>query len=257
VAADNRTIIDVPACPLAHPAINETLERLRRDADFMTSFGENRRLTLRRTAADGVAHWRGPAPSEMRLTEQTAIGPLTVPCGSFFQVNPAVADHLFEEAARVVAEQPPDRLIDLYCGVGIFALAAARAGAKRVIGIDSDERAIRIALANARSQGVENAQFMAGHATHEFERIACQGEGGRTAVIVDPPRTGLDRKLIALLATIRPDPLIYVSCAADTLARDVALLTGQGYRLRRSRVLDMFPRTAWFETLTVLTCQHV
>ena len=252
VAADNVSIVDVPACPIAHPAINAELARLRDDSQFMASFGEARKLTLRCTPRNGVVVWQDAASGGGRLEEQTAIGPMSVPRQSFFQVNPAVADLLLREASIVIAGAGPKTVVDLYCGTGLFGLAAAKAGVPRVIGVDSDAASIRAARANARQHGLDAAEFVAGNAVQELRRFAQAVEWKDAAVIVDPPRSGLERGLAALLGTLRPRLLLYVSCAADTLARDVALLAPAGFRLRSSRVLDMFPRTASFETLSVL-----
>ncbi|MBR1837328.1 MAG: hypothetical protein IJ783_08580, partial [Kiritimatiellae bacterium] len=99
-----------------------------------------------------------------------------------------------------------------------------------------------------------SARFFAGDAAAEADRFLAEFGGADSAVLVDPPRAGLDRRVAEALVRRPARRLFYVSCAADTLARDLALLCGPGapYRLASARLFDMFPRTAHFETLCVL-----
>ena len=71
-------------------------------------------------------------------------------------------------------------------------------------------------------------------------------------ILLDPPRTGVPRETLELMISVGAEHILYISCAADTLARDLRALAAAGYRVKRVRLLDMFPRTAHFEVLTVL-----
>lgn len=252
---DNRTVLDVPVCLLASDRIRAHQEGLRRDADFMASLSTHNKVTVRETQADGVVHWVGATPGQGRpwLTERTAIGDLKVPRGGFFQVNPEVASVLLARVSAEIELQRPGEVLDLYTGVGIFALAAVRAGVSRVTGIDYDGPAIEAARINASQlSGGAAVRFVAGPVSGRIASALRDCRADDACVIVDPPRMGMDKSVRDQLVRHRPAMVVYVSCAPDTLARDLAHLTAAGYRVKRATLMDMFPRTSHFESLTVL-----
>ncbi len=251
---DNRTILDVPRCALAADGINDALLALREKSGALESLKRRTGLTLRYTPHDGVASWQGDAdPTAESLHETTAIGELDVPRGSFFQVNTAVADLILQAMVERVAEAAPRYAIDLYCGVGVHALAAGRAGVGNVLGVDTDGNAIAAAMRNAESLGLDQVEFRQAAAAGVIRRSLKAVPSAKTAVIADPPRRGLDRAVREVLCDLKPAHLFYVSCAADTLARDLVALQEAGYAVRDVTLFDMFPRTPYFETLVWLT----
>ena len=254
VAEDNVSIIDVPACPLAVPALNAKLRDLRSDARFMAELKTPARVTLRHTPADGATWWIGPRqPAAAELTETTALGPLRVPRGSFFQVNPPVADLLTGRVFQMLKAIRPQSVIDLYCGVGGFALAAGRAAVPRILGIDSDAEAISAAGRNAATLGFDRIRFTAAPASRGLAKaLEAAGSADGLTLIADPPRAGLEKSVVRTILAGRPADVIYISCAADTLARDVKLLAEDGYGFANSQPVDMFPRTPYFESVTHL-----
>lgn len=250
---DNATVLDVTHCPLAAAPLNRRLAELRGDAAFMETARNHLLLTLRHTPCDGTCHWIGKHPSPKPwLTESGRLGDLHVPRGSFFQVNPLVADALLARFQEVLTELQSDAVLDLYCGVGVFALAAAAAGVARVMGVDADSDAIEAAAQNAVDRKLSNAVFKAGPAERFLRDAARTMRGQHWTLVVDPPRAGLTKPLLRDIGAAKPDNLIYVSCAPDTLARDIRRLAEFGYGLRSARLFDMFPRTPYFETLAVL-----
>lgn len=250
---DNTTIVDIPACPLAMTPLNECLSERRANASFLHGLRDGMTVTFRWTARDGAVWWRGrAAENDVWLVEDSPVGPLSVPRNSFYQTNPAVARLLVEEVSQLLAATRPERLIDLYCGVGVFALAAARQGVPKVVGLDVDGPALKAAEYNGRTLGCPGIEWVPGSA-HKTSLAKLAGNSGpATTVIVDPPRTGLGRPMVRELSALAPDRIVYVSCAADTMVRDVAWLRESGYALRRARLFDMFPRTPHFESLTEL-----
>lgn len=251
VGSDNRTVVDVPRCALAADELNALLASLRAREPFMASLRADQSVTLRYTPADGALWWRGRSGDVPGvLTESCALGEVEVPRGSFHQVNTALADLLVAGVRDLVARLRPSRVVDLYGGTGLFALAALAAGVAQVIGVDSDPRAVRAAGRNAVRRGWgASARFVAAPAAEGLAQIERQ-DG--TALIVDPPRAGLDEAVERAVVRLQPRDIVYVSCAPDTLARDVARLSAHGYTVRSSQVHDMFPRTPHFESMTWL-----
>ncbi len=254
VAEDNKTVLDVPACPLAMPAINELLGKARADRAFMAGLDPDEPVTFRCTARNGAQCWpaigghRGPT----RLTEEAWFGDIVVPYKSFFQVNPAVGNLVTRAAAEMVTAAGCEAVVDLYGGVGVFALAARKAGVAQAYGVDMDNRAIRAARINAQTLGIDNVEFDTLRAIDGLKKTMPGINPSHTAVIIDPPRRGIEKGLAELLALFKPRLIVYVSCAADTLARDIARLSGFGYKVKSAQLFDMFPRTALFESVAVL-----
>jgi tRNA/tmRNA/rRNA uracil-C5-methylase (TrmA/RlmC/RlmD family) len=249
--SDNRTVLDVPECPLAEAPLNERLSQLRADSAFRAGLRAGDVLVLRHTPLDGVLHWieGRERPVPVWLRETTRLGELRVHYGDFFQVNPAVADLLLAEVEAEVRASAPEAVVDAYCGVGPFALAAARAGVPAVLGMDSGGTAIRAARHNAAALGLQRVEFMACRVERRLAEALDCVPAAKTLVVVDPPRRGLPPEAVEALGASMPAQLLYVSCAPDTLARDVKKLRAAGYELERCRLFDMFPRTFHFETL--------
>jgi 23S rRNA (uracil1939-C5)-methyltransferase len=168
---------------------------------------------------------------------------------SFFQGNRFLLATLVN---RVVRWAAAERVTDLYAGVGLFATALAAAGRACVVAVEGDPVSSADLEANAAPHG---AALRAVHApVEEFLRGPNAVEGG--TVIVDPPRTGLSPEARARLAAAKPARLIYVSCDAATLARDLATLLGAGCELAHVEAFDLFPNTAHVEVLAVLESRH-
>jgi tRNA/tmRNA/rRNA uracil-C5-methylase (TrmA/RlmC/RlmD family) len=251
---DNRTVLDVPRCPLASDSINARLADLRADDAFMVSLETHNKVTIRETGFDGVQHWVGAVHDQGRpwLTERTPVGEVQVPRGSFFQVNRSVADLLLGEVDGHIRTIAPDSFVDVYGGVGLFAFMAGRQGVERVCSLDLDGASAEAGRHNARRLGLGNVEFVSGPAQKKLASVLMALRGGRTAVVVDPPRTGLEPGTLRTLVRGEPAGIIYVSCAPDTLARDLKQLAAAGYHVKQTRLFDMFPRTPFFETVTLL-----
>ena len=141
--------------------------------------------------------------------------------------------------------------MDLYCGIGTITLCLAKA-AKRVIGAEIVPPAIRDAKENALRNHVENAEFFCGDAADIAAKL--ESDGLRPDVVtVDPPRKGLAPEVIASVAAMGPEKVVYVSCDPATLGRDVKIFREFGYEAKRAAAVDMFPGTAHVETVVLLS----
>ncbi len=245
IASDNVSVTDIETCPLAHPAINALLEDVRHDKSFLHSLHDGMRVTFRHTARGGAIYWRNqPARNLTWLREETPIGEFSVPCGSFFQINPAGGAVLLEEFRKALNEVQPKRVIDLYCGAGIFAAAAAAAGYADVSGVESDEAAAAAARFNLKKFGIANPEITAAKVEDVLKPEQLPPD---TLLTVDPPRTGLATNAARAIGRSGLRHLVYVSCHPASWSRDAARLRKDGFELRSLRMINMFPRTAHFE----------
>ena len=163
---------------------------------------------------------------------------------SFFQINTSNISNLYDEIIKYSEFTNEDKVIDLYCGVGSISLYIAKY-VKSVLGIEIIPEAIKNAKENAKINQIENAQFICGDVSKLIDdNIDCD------TLIVDPPRVGLDRHTIDVINKKKINKLIYVSCDAMTLVRDIKLLNN--YKLENISVIDMFPETHHCESITVL-----
>lgn len=249
-ADDNVSVVDVKNCPIADPEINAKLAEIRKD---LNKFSGSADITFRYTLKDKVQFWAENRPVGGVLEEETGFGVLEVPCGSFFQVNLQCADLLAGETVKLAKDSKASNLVDLYCGCGFFSIAAAKAGIGSVIGVDSDTDTIKSAIKNSISQGVaEQCRFSAKSAEIYMTENSRKMKTDETAVLLDPPRGGLSLKLKNQLISTGVKKIIYISCAPDMMARDMKFLCDCGFKLKKARLFDMFPRTSHFETLAYL-----
>ena len=170
---------------------------------------------------------------------------------SFYQVNPVQTEKLYKKVSEYAALAGTETVFDLYCGVGTIGLTLADK-AKRVIGIESVKASIIDANRNATINGIVNAEYIHGKAEEELPKLLDQGVQA-DLVILDPPRAGCDPTLLAAVAAAEPSRIVYVSCDPATLARDIKILTQQGYRFVEAQPVDMFPHTAHVETCVLLS----
>ena len=249
-ADDNVSIVDVENCPIADPEINAKLAEIRKD---LGKYSGSADITFRYTRKDKVQFWVENRPVAGVLEEETEFGILEVPCGSFFQVNLKCADLLAGETAKMAKDAKASSLIDLYCGCGFFSIAAAKAGIESVIGVDSDPDTIKSAVKNAVTQGIaDKCRFSAKSAEIFMTENSRKMKADETVVLLDPPRGGLSLKLKNQLISTGVKRIIYISCAPDIMARDMKFLCECGFKLKKARLFDMFPRTSHFETIAYL-----
>jgi 23S rRNA (uracil1939-C5)-methyltransferase len=198
-----------------------------------------------RRAKGGTETVKGP------LNGPVLVGgrPYQLPAGSFFQTNLGLLPELLARIETLVAPFRGGTIADLYCGAGLFALWLARDSPETaIVGIEVDPLAIAAAEETARQWGVENCRFVARPAEKALNELP-----EVDLVIVDPPRSGLDEKLLRALIERGPRGFVYVSCEPTTLARDLAILTEGGYTVESVEVFDFFPQTYHVESLAFLT----
>ncbi len=179
---------------------------------------------------------------------------------SFYQVNPVQTRRLYRQALEYAGLTGKETVYDLYCGIGTISLfLAQRAG--KVYGVEIVPQAVEDAKANARLNGIKNAEFFAGRAEEIVPRQYREQGIRADVVVVDPPRKGCGEELLETMTAMAPEKIVYVSCDPATLARDLKYLCARGYELKKVRAFDQFPQTVHVETVVLLsklnTKQHV
>lgn len=170
---------------------------------------------------------------------------------SFYQVNTAAAELVYNKAAEYADLKGGETLLDLYCGAGTVGLSIAK-GACRLVGVEVIPEAIDNAKKNALRNGIENAEFIIGDAGTIAQSLAERGE--RPDVItVDPPRKGCDQKTLDAIIAMSPERIVMISCNPATAARDVKYLCERGYRAEKVCPADMFPRTNHVECVVLMS----
>ncbi|WP_137820609.1 23S rRNA (uracil(1939)-C(5))-methyltransferase RlmD [Pseudomonas sp. 2FG] len=168
--------------------------------------------------------------------------------GDFVQVNAPVNEAMIAQALDWLAPQRDERVLDLFCGLGNFALPLARQ-VREVVAVEGVAAMVERAASNAAANGLHNAQFFQADLSNPLADAPWAAQGF-SAVLLDPPRDGA-LEVVRQIGALRAKRVVYVSCNPATLARDAAELVRQGYRLKRAGILDMFPQTAHVEAMAL------
>ena len=222
---DSRLVVDVEECALAEPALNQELIGVRQHP---------------------------PPHGGLKVVIRQLPEGWEVPEDSFFQTNRFLLPRLAEVIRESLQASGARHLIDVYCGVGFFAVETAGV-VSAFVGVECDRLAIQAARQNAAARGLTNGEFVVGQAEECLPALLARFEPMRTAVILDPPRAGCHPRVIQRLRIVRPAQVLYVSCHPATLARDLNALCAEGvYRLMYVQPLDMFPQTQHVECVADL-----
>lgn len=173
------------------------------------------------------------------------IGPNT-----FFQVNTEQTRSLYHTALHFAQLTGSETVIDAYCGVGSIALFIAK-HVEKVIGIESNEAAVKAAHKNAELNNITHAEFIAGAAEDQMPLLYEQGIKP-DLIIMDPPRKGCDERFLAAAVGMAPKRMIYISCHPGTLARDLKFLETKGYKTIKVQPVDLFPFTHHIESVVLI-----
>ena len=177
---------------------------------------------------------------------------LTLGPRSFFQVTPEIAAKLYESAGEVISAYKVQSFLDLFCGVGAFSYFAAKS-CPDVLGVELSKEAIVCAENSIKFNKVSGK--IAFHAL-DVEEFLKGLKNKYEAILVNPPRRGLNKSIIKNILEQRPRLIIYSSCNAETLARDFGDLNHE-YKIESAQIFDMFPYTEHFETLMIMIRKDV
>ena len=169
---------------------------------------------------------------------------------SFYQTNSEQAYELYKVTREFAELQPTDILYDLYTGTGTIANFCARR-ARKVVGVEYVPEAIEDAVINSRLNNIDNTTFYAGDMKDVISDEFIERNGRPDVIILDPPRAGVDERVLEVLKRAAPERMVYVSCNPSTQARDLALLSDM-YEILAVQPVDMFPHTHHVENVVKL-----
>ena len=171
---------------------------------------------------------------------------------SFFQINQKQAEKIYKEINNELEKENPSKnnvLIDLYSGVGISSIIFSKLF-KKIISIEINKESTKAAELNSKANNIKNIEFLNGKAEDLIENLKIEKN---SYVFFDPPRAGLEKNIINKIAENKLKNIIYMSCNSATLARDLKLFIDKGYKLKKIKIYDMFPKTLHVETIALLS----
>jgi len=169
-----------------------------------------------------------------------------ISANSFFQTNSRSAKNLYDQVVMYADLKPTDRVLDLYSGTGTISLFVSDY-VREVVGIEINESAVLDARRNALANNIRNCQFVCGDIREAINSLRYLPQ----VLIIDPPRAGMHKDVLAQVLALAPERIVYVSCHPATLARDLGLMT-QDYEIIEIQPVDMFPHTYHIEAVAKL-----
>lgn len=236
-------ITSTPKFPQKNTLIREMNQRLPKVVSIMQNV-QSKKTSL--IMGEDTFHLWGKEAIEEQINQVV----FDLSARAFFQLNPQQTSVLYEEGIKALDLKKEETVVDAYCGVGTIGLSIAGL-AKEVRGMDTIEQAIFNAQENAARLGFSNTHYEVGTAEELLPKWFKEGFKP-DALIVDPPRTGLDSKLLTALKKQPPKKMVYISCNVSTLARDLKELTTV-FTVDYLQSVDMFPQTARCEVVVKLS----
>lgn len=257
-------IVDIDKCLLVNDRINSLISLIRK---FIKNNRELKSVVIRSSSnGDTMLIFSGNVSKELLLESFSMVDVIVlnnktvkgqfikerlgdkeflIYPNSFFQVNMFNTLNLYNEVKRMTYNKKYGNILDLYCGTGTIGIFLSQI-ATSVVGIEVVEDAVIAAKSNADINNVENIKFICGRVEDYIDRF-----NNIDLIILDPPRSGLDKKTIDNVKRINPKEVIYVSCDPMTLVRDLKVL-GEDYLIKEITPVDMFPNTHHVECVSVL-----
>lgn len=265
---DSNTIVDVDKCLLVSDKLNEIIDIIKKNINV----NKCNKIVIRDTYYGIMIIFYGSVNSEevIKYLDKKVVSIYTynnkykciygekylyemigeykyrISPDSFFQVNSRTVNKLYNKVVKYAIEnEKKDNLVDLYCGTGTIGIYLSKYF-NSIIGIELNKQAVEDAKENATINGVNNIEFYAG----DVGKII-NDQIKADVIVVDPPRSGLDKRTKDILLKIKANKIVYVSCNPLTLARDIKELDS-GYKLGNITLVDMFPNTHHVESVCVL-----
>lgn len=246
-------------CPICVEAVEESLQQQRRDrfSEF-TEQGILNVLIRATKAGDVYVGPEQPKPEDITWLTEELEHPLTgevkklvVPAHAFWQASTPMISGLVAEVLRPIQAFQPEMLIEAYCGMGLFGLMSAPM-VETAIGVEDHPLAIQAARLNRENLELNNLQILEGKTEDHLAALLQQAPKEKSSLIVDPPRSGLPKKVLKQILQQPTQQLIYVSCNPESLAQNLSKLCRETYQLVDLVAIDLFPQTKHLECVAVL-----
>lgn len=234
-------VIEVEKCLIASDKINIELLKLNKNY-------KGKQIVIRSTEDDSTVIYDGK--DGKRLIENISGFKYRISPKAFFQVNKDGMIKLYDKVLEYVDLNLNDIVLDLYCGTGTIGIYLSPY-CKEVLGIELNSDAINDAIYNQKLNNVNNIKFKLGDVSKVISNVKYKP----TVIVVDPPRSGLDKNTINYLLDSNSQKIVYVSCDVVTLARDLKLLE-EKYNILEITPVDMFPNTHHIECVCLLKCKY-
>ena len=167
---------------------------------------------------------------------------------SFFQVNKYNTSLLYDTAKQMMNAEANDRILDLYCGIGTTTMYIGNGN--NTIGVEVVKDAVKDANENKKLNNLESIQFIEEKSENVVGKLT---QEHFDIILVDPPRKGMDEKVVEAIIKSTAQKLVYISCDPATLARDLKMLTENGFEVENVKLVDMFAKTMHVETVALLS----
>lgn len=251
-------LVPIENCAIARPEISGFIPSLREEAAAKLPDDYRTANLVVRTGEDGRVRWGGIGRRSLRLDEKDYFytelrgRKIFYSLDTFFQANLYILPALMSVIEKYADFHPETYFLDLYAGAGLFGLCFPDK-VKRVLMIEENPASTKAADYAIRYHGLNNIEIRTGRVETELPKILDEKNAARHIAIVDPPRGGLTPSASETLSAAKDlDKLFYLSCCPETLARDLAVFTGKGWKIERIIPFDFFPRTHHLETLVLL-----
>lgn len=245
-APASNDIVDIEQCPLLSPALNQHLQTQR--PTWLETASRNLHEITLVEADNGV--FDSSQPSEQTPYYELDGLRFQFDAEGFIQVNADVNQQMVAQALDWLEVRPDDKVLDLFCGVGNFTLPLAKR-CQQVVGVEGDNDLIATARDNAAQNGLENVSFHKANLFEDAKDFPWFAKQRYDRVLLDPGRPGA-MQICQQLGALGAKQLVYVSCNAATLIRDVKVLSEQGYVVTKAGFMDMFPHTSHAEVMVQL-----
>ena len=243
---NSRDLVDIERCMVLTPELQNQLTELRSSLPWDVFPTDKAQIDAVTGDNGGTSVYSPDLPEDEQEIEFGAFGEkFRFSARSFFQGNKFLIDNLVEIA---LGSASGANALDLYCGVGLFTLQLAMRFSN-VIGVEENDEAVWFARKSADNAGLTNLEFRGEYVRRYLANVV---ESDLDFVLLDPPRFGTEKEMMASLIRLRPKHVSYVSCDPSVLARDLKRFVENGYAIGSITALDMFPQTHHVETVVHL-----
>jgi 23S rRNA (uracil1939-C5)-methyltransferase len=243
---NSHDVINIDVCAVLTPGLQSALEYTRESMAWDMLWSDNPQVEAASGEEGRISIYSAEIPEPTaELTFSVRGETYSFSAEAFFQANKFLVGDLIDTA---VGDASGETALDLYAGVGLFAIPLARRF-EEVVAVEDDAAAVGFARKNIANAGLSNVSVMARSvAGYLSDKPPAEPD----LVLIDPPRSGTEDGVIQKIAALRPSRIVYVSCEPSILARDLKLLTGAGYRIEKMTAIDLFPQTHHVETVVSL-----